>query len=72
MMTDKELIIRLKKILIQFDNTIDWGQDCMRFAMAECDRIEYGELWRSDEAYAIEAKRDLHDLIQQLKHEGRS
>lgn len=70
-MNDKELIIRLKAIHIQFDGAIDWGQDCMSYAMSWWE-YKYGEMWRADEHNAIEAKRDLHDLIQQLEHEGRT
>lgn len=70
-MTDKELITRLKNILIQFDCAIDWGQDCMLYAMVEWER-KHGEMWRTDEHNAIDAKRNLHDLIQQLEHEGRT
>lgn len=69
-MTDKELITRLKSLLIQFDHAIDWGQDCMLYAMVEWER-KHGEIWRMDEHHAIEAKRELSDLIRQLEHEGR-
>jgi len=71
MITDKELIDRLKNIYIEFDNAIHWGKDCMISSMVKSDS-ETGKIGKADEIKAIEARRELINLIKQLENEGRS
>lgn len=56
----------LEEIWKAFDDAVDWGQDCMGYALQGWD-WKYGEYWRDQEARAIEAKRELKNIIIELR-----
>ena len=57
---------RLETIWKAFDDAVDWGQDCMGYALQGWD-WKYGDYWRKQEAEAIAAKVELKNLIVELQ-----
>ena len=60
------LIDRLEEVWEAFDSTVDWGQDCMGYAMPQWG-WKYGDSWREDEAKAIAGKVELKNIIIELR-----
>ena len=65
-MKQEKLLKRLEAVLAGLDSAIDWGQDCMTYALQSWE-YKYGEEWRSDELKAIAAKKELIDIIAELR-----
>lgn len=67
-MKTEDLIQTLKEVAIGMEETIEWGNDCMNYAMPSW-HWKYGYEWEKDKANSEVTLDKLKNLIAELESE---